>query len=174
MTFFTLLSARLRMLRQAREQRAPRQLVERIPWVRWGEEVEKPASPQAEASTDPNSPSTSDLEAAASPATHSWLNNMILLYCHRVKLWWTGSSNEECLIDESNQAPFSSITSSKLFASQKDCAICLSDFEQSEAVRCLPCGHLLHASCVDPASHGPLTLPDAHFVLTVVLEHVAA
>jgi hypothetical protein len=145
-TLFTLLSHRIRSLRQERRQRAPRQLVETLPWVIWGEELEKAAPvPPPVATTDSHASSSTDLEAGPPAPTQSRINHKLLLGWHRVKLWWSGSAAQESLIDPTiNPArPWSYVTSLKLFSTQQDCAICLSDFERSEAVRVLSCGHLL-------------------------------
>lgn len=48
--------------------------------------------------------------------------------------------------------PHSALQNGNQYGAQDDCAICLCAFGTGEAVRWLPCGHLLHASCVDPVS----------------------
>lgn len=150
LTFFTLATHRWRHSRARRRERASPELVNSVPWVRWGEDGTEKSDPAATAkdttSTDTTSPKASpDLEAAhAANLPFSWFSWL------RRSTQTPNQTLESSLSLKHPAIPFSAISASKFFSSYKECAICLSEFSKGEAVRCLPCQHLLHAACVDP------------------------
>ncbi|RLM75237.1 RING-H2 finger protein ATL74 [Panicum miliaceum] len=51
-------------------------------------------------------------------------------------------------------------------AAAEECAICLAEFEEGEAVRVLPpCGHGFHAACIDKWLRGHSTCPSCRRIL---------
>lgn len=52
----------------------------------------------------------------------------------------------------------------------EECAICLAEFEEGEAVRVLPpCGHGFHAACIDKWLRGHSTCPSCRRILSLRL-----
>lgn len=142
LTFCTLATHRYRQSRARREERAPREVVNKVPWVRWGEEGVEKHERANDADQSSREEGSEDLEAARF-ASRPWISSI------RSYMPYRKSSNASSSFS-TPPMPFSEIAQYKYFSTQKECAICLSDFAQGEAVRCLPCQHLLHASCVDP------------------------
>lgn len=55
-------------------------------------------------------------------------------------------------------------------AAPEECAICLAEFEEGEAVRVLPpCGHGFHAACIDKWLRGHSTCPSCRRMLSLRL-----
>ncbi|CAN6236044.1 unnamed protein product [Urochloa humidicola] len=55
-------------------------------------------------------------------------------------------------------------------AGPEECAICLAEFEEGEAVRVLPtCGHGFHAACIDKWLRGHSTCPSCRRILSLRL-----
>ncbi|KAG2568323.1 RING-H2 finger protein ATL8-like [Panicum virgatum] len=55
-------------------------------------------------------------------------------------------------------------------AAEEECAICLAEFEEGEAVRVLPpCGHGFHAACIDKWLRGHSTCPSCRRILSLRL-----
>lgn len=130
LTLFTLLIHRLRAARAARRERAPEDIVLKLPWRVWeGQntiwELEKTmdnanGAPQAHSRI----PETSQLpEAEPEPST--------------------SNSRPASLDREANGA------SMKWYEKQVECAICLEDFATGDKVRVLPCRHIFHMAEVD-------------------------
>ena len=146
LTFFTLATHRYRHSRARRRERASPELVNSVPWVKWGEDGTEKLESTVCAKDDATAPKASpDLEAAhTANIPFSWFS------WFRRSTQMPNQTLESSLSLKHPAIPFSAISSSKFFSSYKECAICLSEFSKGEAVRCLPCQHLLHVACVDP------------------------
>ncbi|KAH8085420.1 hypothetical protein BXZ70DRAFT_900156 [Cristinia sonorae] len=120
LTFITLLIHRVRAARAAERDRAPEEVVHRLPWRVWtGTGWEKHAA-IAPDSADPEHPSSDhDLERGEASAVES----PVVVPVHEDEPEW---------IDK-----------------QDECAICLEPFSKGDRVRELPCGHVFHMDEVD-------------------------
>ena len=125
LTLVTLLIHRLRTARAERRERAPEDVVQRLPWRVWtGSGWEKHSGPVAILKLDADA----DLEDGG----ESWGAR------------GNASSSNVCdpAVDaESINPPW--------FDEQTECAICLNDFAKGDRVRVLPCKHIFHLDEVD-------------------------
>ncbi|KAL1665428.1 hypothetical protein GGF50DRAFT_100516 [Schizophyllum commune] len=150
LTFLTLIIHRFRAARAARRDRAPEDVVRRLPWRVWtghgwekhrGSEdayggspspLRKPANAQADANVDLEAGPEEDTPKPAEidiPVVHD-----------------EPAAMEDCemMASSSTQLP-----DQPWFETQAECAICLSDFEKGDRVRVLPCHHIFHLEEVD-------------------------
>lgn len=138
-------------MRTRRLERAPQEMVNNLPWVRWGEEGEKLPDAAQQSARE----TSQDLEAAEPAHTMSSvkrrLRNMASNVRERLPFPAASATSANASAEPSTAPlPFSVVAQQRFFDTQKECAICLGEFLVGEAVRCLPCQHLLHAACVDP------------------------
>ncbi|KAF5361084.1 hypothetical protein D9756_004877 [Leucocoprinus leucothites] len=136
LTFITLLIHRIRAARAAQRERAPEDIVRRLPWrVHTGKGWEKhvggepvddtPAFRSSEVDLEEGMPPTEETQSAkALDATEDPAN-----------------SSTSPLAEDPNDQPW--------FESQLECAICLSEFTKGDKVRVLPCQHIFHLSEID-------------------------
>lgn len=141
MTLATLFVHRIRAARHAARQRAPGDVVRALPvrvwtgagWVRekdWIASHPHESSPSSE--SDTIEPSSQAVETTDQPAE-------------------TGATDPER--DTTNPEHGTDDTESEgvpnWFASQGECAICLSSFARGDRVRVLPCSHVFHVDEID-------------------------
>ncbi|KAF7768078.1 hypothetical protein Agabi119p4_7321 [Agaricus bisporus var. burnettii] len=130
LTFITLLIHRIRAARAAQRERAPEDIVRRLPWrVYTGTGWEKHEG--GEPVYDTPRSSDVDLEEGRSPV--------------EVAASERGSSPTAC----SDASTSERLMHHPWFEAQLECAICLSEFAKGDRVRVLPCQHIFHLSEVD-------------------------
>ncbi|KAI7935902.1 hypothetical protein MJO29_015205 [Puccinia striiformis f. sp. tritici] len=161
LTIVTLLLHRISTFRKRRADRAPRELVNRLPSVIWAKDMEK-GIPLL---SDPNYLPTQDSQPSSVPATgwipalRQWLQNIQPRF-HPTISFANPRSEQTPLLTPSitNQQqlkePVLRKQQKKVYFSQRECAICLSDFEVGDLIRILPCGHCFHQSQLEEQCMG--------------------
>ncbi|KNZ52468.1 uncharacterized protein VP01_3562g1 [Puccinia sorghi] len=156
LTIVTLLLHRISTFRKRRADRAPRELVNRLPSVIWAKDMEKGIPLQANPPINPpqNSPQSSRLTGWLS-ALGDWLQHVqprllhptILpnLHPEQTPLLRSSKSHHEPVLRKQRQP---------VHFSQRECALCLSDFEVGDLIRILPCGHCFHQSQLEEQCMG--------------------
>jgi len=129
LTFLTLLIHRIRAARAAQRDRAPETIVHNLPWCVWtGTGWEKHEGP-ASATSPVKDPAGEDADSRPGEATDGQLDNV------------------DCNPSSSHNSQPSPVQ--PWFASQVECAICLSEFVKGDRLRILPCHHIFHMDEVD-------------------------
>lgn len=155
LTLLTVLSQRVRILRQQKRDRAPAEAVARLPVFLWGD-TEKATTPPASIPGGPERPhdeesaigapapaggatESSPLLRPASPAPRSVFERARLAFPRLAGRQASSSSvgKVEGKVDQR--------AGLRVRFQTTECAICLSEFEKGERVMCLPCGHIFHA-----------------------------
>ncbi|THH07714.1 hypothetical protein EW145_g3199 [Phellinidium pouzarii] len=131
LTLATLLIHRFRAARAEQRERAPEDVVNRLPWRVWtGTAWEKhrglvPPRPESRSAK-----SDADLE----------LGNANVEY---------EAQQSQCLPSTSHDDEDEESVNPPWFDAQTECAICLNDFAKGDRVRVLPCKHIFHLDEVD-------------------------
>ncbi|KAK4049657.1 hypothetical protein OIV83_003932 [Microbotryomycetes sp. JL201] len=164
LTLLTVFGQRLRVIRQQRRDRAPREAVAKLPVFTWGD-VQKEsttlASPAVASARDAevvgrgdeesnvgssdertpllqtrSSPARGESETDTVAADPGWLPRRFqrLLHMHR-------DSKSQVVLAPRRERRYDLST---------ECAICLSEFESGDRVMELPCGHLFHEAEITP------------------------
>ncbi|EJC98919.1 uncharacterized protein FOMMEDRAFT_95273 [Fomitiporia mediterranea MF3/22] len=132
LTLTTLLIHRIRAARAEQRERAPEDVVNRLPWRVWtgsGWEKHEGPVPSAKLSAD------TDLECGGD------LDTILELAGQQGQCPPSTSRDDEGAETESVNPPW--------FDAQTECAICLNDFAKGDRVRVLPCKHIFHLDEVD-------------------------
>lgn len=154
LTLLTLVLHRINLVRKRRADRAPREFVDRLPCVIWVKDMEKgiPVAPES-AGPDSSPPPES------MPASHWIVKNYQVICCQVQALlrrpFSQRSASDVARSTDSEQTPLLDpgrrpgkprglIPPPKVYFAQRECALCLSDFEVGDLVRILPCGHCFH------------------------------
>ncbi|KAG0145167.1 hypothetical protein CROQUDRAFT_658965 [Cronartium quercuum f. sp. fusiforme G11] len=158
LTAVTLVLHRINLFRKRRADRAPQEFVDRLPCVVWAKDMEK-GIPVVSESNAPESDSTPETNLKVVTPRLGWVTETRQAISRKVSavsrpllrrrtLTLTESENTPLLgsnqslrsalqFDQSSPAP-------KVYFAQRECALCLSDFEVGDLVRILPCGHCFH------------------------------
>ncbi|KAF9454875.1 hypothetical protein P691DRAFT_716838 [Macrolepiota fuliginosa MF-IS2] len=135
LTFITLLIHRIRAARAAQRERAPEDIVRRLPWrVYTGNGWEKHEGSEPVDGTPAIRSSDVDLEEGIPPPEQVSPNR---------------PSTPTADSDGGSTSHSPKEPDQPWFESQLECAICLSDFEKGDKVRVLPCHHIFHLSEID-------------------------
>lgn len=132
LTLITLFIHRIRATRAAQRERAPADVVRRLPWrVYTGNGWEKHEGEDSADGMPAFQSSEVDLEEGMPPAEHMQSTKPL--------------NSTEALEISSTPHP----KDQPWFETQLECAICLSGFIKGDKVRVLPCLHLFHLSEID-------------------------
>ncbi|GAA95299.1 uncharacterized protein L969DRAFT_92441 [Mixia osmundae IAM 14324] len=165
LTLLTLGLHRVRVARRRRQDRAPKHAVESLPCILWSEHLDDDLE-----KAEREGLSTAEvLKSHATPT--SWLARIGLrarTVLHDAKTYvllrpTTAAHEDDASLQDASpeasgsSAPLQAVSAASLTPAarkrifgQRECSICLCDFEVGEAVRVLPCGHLFHQVEVDP------------------------
>ncbi|KAF8964430.1 hypothetical protein BDZ97DRAFT_1816540 [Flammula alnicola] len=135
LTFITLLIHRIRAARAAQRDRAPEEIVRKLPWRVWtGTGWEKHEGGEDASSIPDVATPERDIEEGLTSKDASPPNEPSI------------PPSEEAA---STSLPVITPENQPWFESQLECAICLSDFGKGDKVRVLPCHHIFHLHEVD-------------------------
>lgn len=137
MTFSTVVVHRLRLIQRRRKERAPEVVVLNLPCAVWRKSGLKFES-NGEAKQCDVSPSVASSGRTCGPSNVEFRDNVELA---------DGQATSDGSVAPVGLEP--AAPQQRLFYSAGECPICLSNFEEGEMVRLLPCQHLFHKSCVD-------------------------
>ncbi|KAJ3557042.1 hypothetical protein NP233_g11837 [Leucocoprinus birnbaumii] len=136
LTFITLLIHRIRAARAAQRERAPEDVVRRLPWrVYTGNGWEKHEGEEPLENAPAFRSSEVDLEEGMPPPEETSSTKAF------DPTDASDHSSTSQLAKDSNDQPW--------FESQLECAICLSEFTKGDKVRVLPCHHIFHLNEID-------------------------
>lgn len=160
LTMLTVFTHRLRLARQRKAERAPREAIEGLRVFAW-QTPEKPTA-TSETATEQSEGRHDDEEAAiettplltagrqggvvTAPLTRHWHIPRFFLD----KLPFVRSKRQKVLKRPYDPNERAEDGSSRAFVRTSECAICLSDFEKGELVMELPCGHWFHKQEIVP------------------------
>ncbi|KAA1123712.1 hypothetical protein PGTUg99_007572 [Puccinia graminis f. sp. tritici] len=157
LTIVTLLLHRISTFRKRRADRAPRELVNRLPSVIWAKDMEKGIPLLSDPLLNPPAQDQqSSLSAGWISTLHQWLQH-IQPRLHPI-IFPNTRSEQTPLLTPSNPHPYAEPVlrkqQQKVYFSQRECALCLSDFEVGDLIRILPCGHCFHQSQLEEQCMG--------------------
>jgi hypothetical protein len=160
-TVFTTLviaTTKARQYRQRRRLRAPKALVDSLPSFQWSENLSSDiAALDAAAEKAAGNGSQISLGGGTAgsdrPTTRlvKTLSNALKTYYSRRR--YTGGLRSPEFRSADDSPPTISTSKARTLArkifSQRECAICLSDFVKGDNVKLLPCGHIFHVDEID-------------------------
>ncbi|OAV94993.1 hypothetical protein PTTG_05503 [Puccinia triticina 1-1 BBBD Race 1] len=156
LTIVTLLLHRISTFRKRRADRAPRELVNRLPSVIWAKDMEKGIPLLNDSHLSPPQDSPASLPVGRISALSEWLQNIQPRF-HPI-IFSNPRSEQTPLLTSANPhrvvEPVLRKQRQKVYFSQRECALCLSDFEVGDLIRILPCGHCFHQSQLEEQCMG--------------------
>ncbi|KAH9821103.1 hypothetical protein DFH28DRAFT_923538 [Melampsora americana] len=146
LTAVTLVLHRINLFRKRRADRAPQAFVDRLPCVIWAKDMEKGIPVESELT---DSLEESKPRSKKSVIGLGWIKqtrNLISTWSIFQRHSPSTDSEHTPLLDPSRPPLKSnrSLPIPKVYFAQRECALCLSDFEVGDLVRILPCGHCFH------------------------------
>ena len=155
-TFVILITSRLRRIRYRRKMRAPQAMVDTLPVFKWSEDLldaDIEAVGAGEKATQgelklarPEQAHAGNLPSASRFSPLSAVSRILAL---RLPSRATTRQQNRRTKRKTAIIPQEAQTLAHKIFSQRECAICLSDFTTGEEVRLLPCGHLYHVAEID-------------------------
>lgn len=146
LTAVTLVLHRINLFRKRRADRAPQAFVDRLPCVIWAKDMEKGIPVGSELTDSPEElvsrPKKSVIGLGWITHTRQIISKWPIISRHR-----SSSDSEHTPLLDPSRPPLKtnrSLPIPKVYFAQRECALCLSDFEVGDLVRILPCGHCFH------------------------------
>ncbi|KAM0787005.1 hypothetical protein ACM66B_006274 [Microbotryomycetes sp. NB124-2] len=151
LTLLTVFAQRLRLIRQQRRDRAPREAVAKLPVFTWGD-VQKEATPAPRPQQDEESNVGSSDERTPLLRAQNDQAEPIVVDTEAGPSRWLPHRLQHLLGFEPHGKKQVTLAprSARRHDASTECAICLCDFESGDRVMELPCGHLFHESEITP------------------------
>ncbi|PLW31690.1 hypothetical protein PCANC_24838 [Puccinia coronata f. sp. avenae] len=157
LTIVTLLLHRISTYRKRRADRAPRELVNRLPSVIWAKDMEKGIPVLSDSHINTIQGSQPSISVGWLSGIGDWLQKIQPRISDPI-IFSNPRSEQTPLLRSSNShqvvEPVLRKQRQKVYFSQRECALCLSDFEVGDLIRILPCGHCFHQSQLEEQCMG--------------------